>query len=166
MTDDIIGPKLRRSLALGIASVMVAVIGLIMLMLGLCNGKTPLIVAGGAILFVCFYLIPISWIHYSGQKNRMRIIRIITERDRTPVSLVASSLAIGEEEALSRITDCLSAGLIPGYALSDGTVVRTKFIDPEQVEKTMKCTYCNATFSYKGNDAKCPYCGTVFHGGQ
>lgn len=163
MQEDVIGAKVRRTLCLALGSVVLAAVGAALLILGITGSGTGFTIGGGAILFLCFYLIPISWIWYSEQRKRMRVVRLIEGRQKTPVALIASSLAVSEEVARSTVADCLSAGLVPGYALDGDTVVLARYMDPEQEEKTMRCSYCNATFTYKGDIAECPYCGNVVH---
>ncbi len=108
-----------------------------------------------------FYGCPLSWIAYSNKKRLYKLVNMIHGVESCTIHDLGDMLGREDAEVKEDVVECLKNGWLWGYALLDnGRITRTDRLDLHHA----KCDFCGATFEFRGENSKCPYCGNWFSG--
>ena len=106
--------------------------------------------------------VPIFWVKYFGKKRLLRLATVINGMSDSTIDIIGDTVGRSQPETREDVRTLLRNGWLPGYTFVDqeDRVKRTDVLDVHHAV----CTYCGASFEFKGTDSKCPYCGRFFDG--
>ncbi|HIY45769.1 MAG TPA: hypothetical protein H9731_04575 [Candidatus Borkfalkia excrementipullorum] len=153
---------LRSAMTLALILTFCLPLGGAMLGVGLGFGLAPVWAVGIALMVAGFYGCPIAWVGYGSKRSLYRLVQAVEEENIYTVRELASQLGLSEKEVRNRIDTCFNKRYLVGYKReADGLVLNENRALRER-EHAAVCPSCGAKFDYKaGEQARCPYCGTL-----
>lgn len=138
--------------------------GVAMIILGAISGDTVTLVSGIVLTVAGFYVMPMLWISYANSAKYAKIAKVVERDNIYGVADISEQIGLAPDKGIEAVREAIAKGYLTGYRIKNNTEL--ELIDnAKQIRtdyKTVKCSACGATYSYKRTDknAVCPYCGT------
>lgn len=143
------------------------VIGIPMIVIGavhLTKGAVWIIMMVLGIVFTAsgIWGVPLMWVNYAKKRKLQRIAIVISGSESLTIDILSDTIGRTQPETRTAVRELLQKGWLTGYAFVDqeDRVKKTSTLDIHHAV----CTYCGASFEFKGTDSRCPYCGRYFTG--
>ena len=137
--------------------------GIVMIVIG-AKSDTFTLVSGIVLTVAGFYVMPMLWVAYGNTAKYAKIAKVVEKNNIYNISDLSQQIGVKSENGLEIVREAIARGYLTGYRVKNNNEL--ELIDNvKQLKtdyKTVKCSACGATYSYKRTDknAVCPYCGT------
>lgn len=150
---------IKKSFNVALTVTILFVIGIPLIPIGAVNKIWALMIIGIVFTAFGFYGIPLFWISYGNKVSTKRLIFAIEVEHIYTVSQLAEQLAKPEAEVRELLNTCFQKCYLVGYRRDGDTIVLNEGVPLAEKMHTTTCPNCGATFSHKGTEAVCPFCG-------
>ena len=128
----------------------------------LSDGNTLMLVLGIVFLVCGFYGLPFAWMAYGNKRTRLRILQAINNENLYTVTELSQQLGLDKLVVLDHIRVLINRNYLNDYLLKDNEVlVLNENVKLEKSLHSIVCPSCGAKTPVVGQQALCPYCGTV-----